>query len=63
MARRSQQTFAKRQREHKRAEKAAQKRARRAASNDAPAPLSEISDASVGDDGGAVREDDAPAPE
>ena len=41
MARKSQHTFSKRQREQKKAEKAAQKRARRAAPKDSETPLPE----------------------
>jgi len=58
MARKSQHTFSKRQREQKKAEKAAQKRTRRAARKDSPAPLPETAD-----DHAPVDEDDAPAPE
>jgi len=43
MARKSQHTFSKRQREQKKAEKAAHKRARRAAGPDSPVPLPETS--------------------
>ncbi len=53
MARKSQQTFLKRQREHKKAEKAARKRARREALKDSPAPLSETTE-----DHAPVEEDD-----
>ncbi len=56
MARKSQHTFSKRQREQKKAEKAAQKRARRAAPKDSEAPLPETTEdrAPVGEDGAAA---------
>ncbi len=54
MARKSQQTFAKRQREQKRAEKAAQKRARRAERKDPSAP-----DPETTEDDSAGEEDQA----
>ena len=58
MARKGQQTFSKRQREQKKAEKAAQKRARRAAMKDAPPPLPETAEdhAPVGEDDVAASE-------
>lgn len=56
MARKSHHTFSKRQREQKKAEKAAQKRARRAAPKDSEAPLPETTEdhTPVGEDGAAA---------
>ncbi len=58
MARKSQHTFSKRQREQKKAEKAAQKRARREERTNPSAPLPEATE-----DHAPVEEDDAPASE
>ncbi len=59
MARKSQHTFSKRQREQKKAEKAAQKRAKRAELKDPAAPPSET----IPEDQAPVGEDDVPASE
>ena len=59
MARRSQHSFLKRQREQKKAEKAAQKRARREAPKDSPEPLPETTE----DHAPVDQDDDVPASE
>jgi hypothetical protein len=58
MARKGQHTFSKRQREQKKAEKAAQKRARREERANPSEPLPEATE-----DDAPVEEDDVPAPE
>ena len=67
MARKSQHTFSKRQREQKKAEKAAQKRARREERLNPSEPLPEAAEATGGDapveDDAPVEHDDVPASE
>ena len=70
MARKSQHTFSKRQREQKKAEKAAQKRARRAERTNPSASGPEatedhapVEDDALGEDHAPVEDDDKPASE